>query len=306
MIRSGASGSADPCKAITAAATCFATTYKPAPTWDWPTAAATASATTTSRAGTLPLASGTLTNCTRYDRGYPSSPDDNYDINGCYFVAKFHGITTKQLTDWNPSLSFDPEQPTSCALATGSRYCVSMAGNSSSSNLPTTTEAPLTTSDKPTSTQATPPTGTCSGGVLPPEQTQEGEPCWCQTWVKQQDGKFCGDMASEAGISLNELYALNPPLNGDCSGLFQGYAYCVGPVSEDPACAGGTKPPEQVQAGISCKCNKWVMQQDGKYCGDMAQDAGISLTQLYSLNPALNGDCTGLFQGYAYCIGLAP
>ena len=124
--------------------------------------------------------------------------------------------------------------------------------------------------------------------------------------MKQQDGKFCSDMASEAGITLSELYTLNPPLNGDCSGLFQGYAYCVAPVPEDPKCAGGTKPPEQVQAGIDCKCDKWVKQQDGKFCADMAQEAGIKLEVLYSLNPALKGDCSGLFQGYAYCVGLAP
>jgi hypothetical protein len=44
----------------------------------------------------------------------------------------------------------------------------------------------------------------------------------------QQDGIFCYDMAAAAGISLDELYALNPALNGDCSGLWPGYAYCIG------------------------------------------------------------------------------
>lgn len=121
-------------------------------------------------------------------------------------------------------------------------------------------------------------------------------------------------MADDAGISLAQLYALNPPLKGDCSGLFVGYAYCVGPApltvttssaAPNPTCAGGTAPPEQTQAGISCKCNKWIEQQSGKYCQDMADQVQISLQALYGLNPALKGDCSGLFVGYAYCVGVA-
>ena len=132
--------------------------------------------------------------------------------------------------------------------------------------------------------------------------------------MKQQTGKYCQNMADDAGISLAQLYSLNPPLNGDCSGLFVGYAYCVGPapptvttasVAPNPTCAGGTAPPEQTQAGISCKCNRWIEQQKGKYCQDMADLVGINLQTLYKLNPALKNDCSGLFVGYAYCVGVA-
>ena len=128
-------------------------------------------------------------------------------------------------------------------------------------------------------------------------------------------------MADAAGITLSQFYALNPQLAGTCDNLWAGYAYCVGPVSAlppttattttttasspDPSCAGGVPPPEQTQAGISCKCDKWVEQQTGKYCQDMADAAGISLAQLYALNPPLNGDCSGLFVGYAYCVHVA-
>ena len=35
-------------------------------------------------------------------------------------------------------------------------------------------------------------------------------------------------MAAEEGITLNQLYEWNPALVGDCSGLWPGYAYCVG------------------------------------------------------------------------------
>lgn len=48
------------------------------------------------------------------------------------------------------------------------------------------------------------------------------------------------------------------------------------------------------------------MQKDGVFCYDMAAAAGISLNELYEYNPALGGDCSGLWGGYAYCIELRP
>lgn len=300
-MRSGASDSGDSCKGLDAASSCFATTLKPAESWAWPTASATS--TPQDGSGPLSLAPGTLDNCTIYDQRHATKPpkDSTYTINSCYAVARFRKISIDQLTSWNPSLKFDSNDPDACELKAGFRYCVSMLGKAT-----ITTSSTTTTTEPPSPITTTTLTGTCSGGVAPPEQTQSGEPCWCQKWVKQTDGKFCGDMASDAGISVEEFYALNPPSKSDCSGLFQGYAYCVGPVPEDPNCAGGTKAPEQVQAGISCKCNQWVKQQDGTFCADMAAQANITTDRLYELNPALKGDCSGLFVGYAYCVRLAP
>ncbi|KAK9413239.1 putative LysM domain-containing protein [Seiridium unicorne] len=65
-------------------------------------------------------------------------------------------------------------------------------------------------------------------------------------------------------------------------------------------------PPGPTQAGIPADCNKWILQQDGVYCYDMASNADIDLACLYELNPALRtdaGECQGLWQGYAYCVG---
>lgn len=299
-------GAQDACKGLSAVSSCFATTYMTGADWAWPTQAA--SPTVTAGAGPLPLAPGTLGNCTAYDQYYASTSENNttYNINSCYAVARFHGATTDQLVAWNPSLIFDSNKPESCVLVSGLRYCVSTTevNNTTAETTPMTT-APTSTVVAPTTTFPPALTGTCSGGVSPPAPTQSGEPCWCQKWVPQVDDQYCADMATAAGITLAQLYQLNPALNNDCSGLFKGYSYCVAPVLTDPACAGGTSPPEQVQEGISCKCNSWVEQQSGKYCADMAAAAGISLQQLYNLNPALKGDCSGLFTGYAYCVGLA-
>jgi hypothetical protein len=225
----------------------------------------------------------------------------------CQDMANNAGITLSQLYAWNPALNGD------CSgLYPGYAYCVGVSGGSATTStgtgaLPTST----------TTTSSAQPTSTCVG-TAPPEQVQAGISCNCNAWVEQSDGVYCYDMAASAGIDLQTLYDLNPALNGDCSGLYAGYAYCIGlgtsiassttstAAQPTSTCTGGTTPPEQVQAGISCKCNSWVEQTDGVYCYDMAASAGIDLQTLYDLNPALNGDCSGLYVGYAYCLGLAP
>lgn len=202
------------------------------PDWAWPTQAA--SPTVTAGVGPSPFAPGTLKNCTAYDQYYASASTNitTYNINSCYAVAKFHGATTSQLVAWNPSLTFDSNNPESCVLASGLRYCVSMIGaNATAVKATTLTTAPATATSPPASTVAQSLTGTCSGGTSPPEQVQSGISCKCNKWVEQQNGKYCADMATAAGLSLQQLYTLNPALKGDCSGLFVGYAYCVGLAS---------------------------------------------------------------------------
>lgn len=99
-------------------------------------------------------------------------------------------------------------------------------------------------------------------------------------------GVYCQDIATENGITLGELYEWNPALNGDCSGLWLNYAYCVGVASSTLApttvsatttnsassmtttsaassCATVTAP-GPTQTGIPRTCNKYLMQADGE------------------------------------------
>ncbi|KAH7346290.1 hypothetical protein BKA65DRAFT_274098 [Rhexocercosporidium sp. MPI-PUGE-AT-0058] len=251
------------------------------------TSATTTSATPTSTGITVPgpTQAGIISTCNRY----VLQQTNVY----CQDMADNAGISLSELYAWNPALGGD------CSgLWGGYAYCIGVTISS------TTTSGPSE------------PTSTCTG-TAPPKPTQAGISCSCNSWLEQKEGVYCAEMATSAGISLQKLYDLNPALNGDCSGLWGGYAYCVGLTGGTSAsttttaappentCAGGTSPPETTQPGIPCKCNRWVEQQDGIYCYDMAATAGISLSALYSLNPGLNGDCSGLWAGYAYCVGLA-
>ncbi|KAK5000568.1 hypothetical protein LTR66_000587 [Elasticomyces elasticus] len=140
----------------------------------------------------------------------------------------------------------------------------------------------------------------------------------------------CYDITQAKNTTLDELYTWNPALQGDCSGLESGYYICVGIANtivattitrvQDPttsttpsttttssatATRGGAAPPGSTQSGIPADCNRWVMQQTGLYCYDMAQKGGITLDRLYALNSGLGGDCSGLWVGCAYCLSAA-
>jgi hypothetical protein len=164
-----------------------------------------------------------------------------------------------------------------------------------------------------------------------------GMTCGCTKFHKIVSGNSCWQIANDNGISLDNFYTWNSA-NKDCNNLFPGDNVCVAkgtatttkPPLETPTvfvpwiCSFDLKKgqyvcptappttsptsvknpaPGPTQAGIDAKCNKWVLQKDGVYCFDMAKAAGIALDRLYALNPALNGDCSGLWPKYAYCIG---
>jgi hypothetical protein len=163
-----------------------------------------------------------------------------------------------------------------------------------------------------------------------------GMTCGCTKFYKIASGDGCWQIANDNGISLDNFYAWNPA-NSDCKNLFPGDSVCVAkgatttikPLATPtvffplichfdltkgqhicPSAPPTPTPtpvknpaPGPTQAGIPSNCNRWVLQRDGVYCYDMAKSANIALDRLYSLNPALKGDCSGLWPGYAYFIG---
>lgn len=111
-------------------------------------------------------------------------------------------------------------------------------------------------------------------------------------------------------ITMNQLRSWDPDLREDCSNLDLNTAYCVsgpalGSTPSPTPTTGPVSPPGQSQSGIDAKCNKYVLQKTGIFCAAMATTAGISLDNLYAWNPALGKDCSGLWEGYAHCIGVS-
>ncbi|KAK3935764.1 hypothetical protein QBC46DRAFT_42828 [Diplogelasinospora grovesii] len=65
--------------------------------------------------------------------------------------------------------------------------------------------------------------------------------------------------------------------------------------------------PSPVQTGMAANCGRFYLVQTGNDCFDIAQDAGIALSDFYAWNPAVsvgNNTCGGLQAGVYVCVGL--
>lgn len=208
------------------------------------------------------------------------------------------GISLSDFYKMNPSVNSD------CSgLYLGTYYCIATP------DLPNYIDGVTTTSS------STPTTSGVGNGVVTPTPTQSGMTKSCKTFHKVVSGDTCYDIAVAASITLDDFYSWNPAVGSDCHALQLDFYVCIG--TSMPSTTGptqttssvptptGVTPPGPRQSGIAANCNKYVMQKDGVYCYDMAAAAGISLDDLYKWNPGLKGDCSGLWTGYAYCIGVS-
>ncbi|KJZ69800.1 hypothetical protein HIM_10818 [Hirsutella minnesotensis 3608] len=240
----------------------------------------------------LPLAAGTKKGCATYVT-YLEGGRKGSSVNACYAVASVFETNITDFISWNPSLKYDDDNPQNCVLAKGYRYCAQVT-------VASPTSAPVTT------------TTTSPGGVTTPTPIQEGMVRTCSKFYKVKSGDGCYDIAKSYGIALNELYSWNPALKGDCSGLFPDVYICVGSSSGSSSThttttATATTPPRTtpspVQDGIVKDCGKFYKVKSGDGCYNIAQSNSIALSDLYSWNPALKGDCSGLFPDYYICVG---
>jgi hypothetical protein len=187
-----------------------------------------------------PTAPGSRTDCDRYAQ-YVSTGDEAIDksVNSCISVASYYEVTVGQLLEWNESLRAE-----NCALLPRYAYCAYIKGgtcppepDSTEVGLPTSIHelisgvAPEVTSGSPNFTppptiSGSSPSPTAGGG--PPGPTQAGIVANCNKYALQSGSQYCYDMAVANGISLDQLYGWNSALGGDCSGMYPGYAYCVG------------------------------------------------------------------------------
>lgn len=127
------------------------------------------------------------------------------DANGsCYDIAASHDIPLASFYDWNPAVQTD------CSGLQANEYvCVG-------------TIATSTTSSSSTSTTAS------STDIMTPTPIQTGIVNDCTKFYKVKADDGCYDIADAEGIALDDLYAWNPAVKTDCSGL-QAKAYiCVG------------------------------------------------------------------------------
>ncbi|KAJ8110046.1 hypothetical protein OPT61_g7001 [Boeremia exigua] len=250
----------------------------------------------------------------------PPTPRASGEIEGCIFWQEvFEGdecagflpssLTVADFFKMNPSVGKD-----CTGLSVGTLYCLS--------TLEIGMWAPSEDIDSPSPTSTTAP---ISSGT--PTPVQDGMVSGCTKFYQVVLGDGCWGISNANSIEPTDFYAWNPAVGSDCETLQPDYYVCVAraPVTSlEPATKTSTgpaaastqtstptptdtrpPPPGPTQEGIPTNCIQWVLQKPDVYCFDMAAAAGISVDLLYQLNPALNGDCSGLWPDYAYCIGVA-
>ncbi|TFK66093.1 hypothetical protein BDN72DRAFT_889204 [Pluteus cervinus] len=254
----------------------------------------------------LPVRDGVTANCTEF---YPV-------INGmtCQYVLDNNDLTIAQFFSYNPAVNSD------CSgLWLNYQYCVRAPGYVNET--PETTTGDGTLTSMPTTTIGT-PTGTTSVPVstTPSAPTQTGQPTNCIRWHVAVDGDSCYSIINQYFLTESDFYKWNPAVSSDCtSGLWGGYAYCVGTSDAMPTRPTTTPPPSTTTLpavptptnpnSIVSNCNKYSQAVDGDYCYLFAEKNNISTTDLYAWNAVLGSDgsgcATSFWAGYHYCVGVS-
>ncbi|KAL2813346.1 hypothetical protein BDW59DRAFT_167529 [Aspergillus cavernicola] len=159
----------------------------------------------------------------------------------CASILETARITMEEFYAWNPSIKSDCSN-----LRTDTFYCMSgdyyddddddeeeddfsSTSASSTTSVSTTTTTTITSSDSTTTGPiTTTKSTTTAASATAPGPTQTGISPTCDKWLISESGVYCADMAAKSDITLEELYAWNPALGDDCSGMWPDYAYCIG------------------------------------------------------------------------------
>ncbi|KAL3430401.1 hypothetical protein BDV09DRAFT_189289 [Aspergillus tetrazonus] len=200
---------------------------------------------------TAPTATTTSTTMTAPGNGITTPTPIQPGMSGdtCASIARSAGISLTQFTSWNPGVG------SGCSsLWLGYFVCISRVG----------VTATITTT-----------TTTTGNGIFTPTPTLPGMVKNCDAFYLVKSGDGCAAIASSKGISLSQLYAWNPNLGSDCSGLWSDY------------------------------CNKFHKVVSGDQCGMIASKAGATLANFMKWNPGVGGSaCPSLWLGYYVCIGV--
>lgn len=137
-------------------------------------------------------------------------------------------------------------------------------------------------------------------------------------------------MANQAGsgVTVDEIKAWNPTLGNDCSGLYVGWWVCNGIQSQtsvtltwSTSAANATIPdptpytpptstsvdwsftPTPSLAGMPDDCQAYYLAEENDTCRTvLASYTYVTQEQFFEWNPALDGNCDGLWLGYYYCV----
>ncbi|KAF7296692.1 hypothetical protein HMN09_01078200 [Mycena chlorophos] len=131
----------------------------------------------------------------------------------------------------------------------------------------------------------------------------------------------CAQIAAANNITATQLLSYNPNLGNNCQsiGSAVGTTICVSPnggfpnvtvsggVGDPSGPASSLAPlPTPTAAGSTAACGQWAVAMEGDYCSTFALRYGVTVSDLYTLNPEINANCTNLLATYYYCVQPYP
>ncbi|EFZ03085.1 LysM domain protein [Metarhizium robertsii] len=144
----------------------------------------------------------------------------------------------------------------------------------------------------------------------------------CSFSTPASNGDTCDSFCKSWGLDMAKLKSLNPGIQ--CPDLVVGQNYCViGSVSTEPdtttqsSTSGRTTTTKSTstlttsssqnsptQPGLAPNCDKFYRVSEGDQCDSIEAKFGLSSAQFYAWNPSVNTQCTNLWLGYYYCVGV--
>jgi hypothetical protein len=175
-------------------------------------------------------------------------------------------------------------------------------------------------------------TATSTDKTWPPTKTLAGQIAICNAWHRVIPGETCQRMLNQFGIrSIDEFLRWNPAAKDDCEMLIADYHVCVGVQRQvgntnlewDTAQPVFTEPPEPTKytpitrtladssftpspshGPMPSNCKAFHQAGADQNCNDLVNTYGyFSQEQFLAWNPALNGNCLGLWLDTWYCVG---
>ncbi|KAF5635712.1 carbohydrate-binding module family 50 [Fusarium sp. NRRL 25303] len=194
----------------------------------------------------------------------------------CETVPRSYYITKEEFLAWNPAVSTDCLTNFWLKYA----YCVKIDGATAiytTAKCTTTSKTRISTtnSDKDTSASATKVSST---KAISPTITS---------------GHRVSETTSESVITtaLNTTYSVRNPVS----------TWNITTPTTDV-----TWPPKATQSGQPKDCNKWHLVRGRQSCRDVlsTHSSLMKKEDFFKWNPEVHEDCSGLFVGYWYCVGV--
>jgi hypothetical protein len=245
---------------------------------------------------------------------------DNFWIDSAYCVriGQSSSRSTTAISSTSTSKTTISSKPTSQAIVTSVPTTPTTSYNSTYSIMHPVTSWNLST----TSTQKT----------WPPTKTLMGQIAICNAWHRVVPGDTCQQMLNLFGLkSVDVFLDWNPAAKEDCEMLIAGYWVCVGVQRQvgdsnlewetaQPAFSAPPEPtkytpvtlptadssfaPTPSHGPMPSNCKVFHQVSADQNCNDLVSLYGyFSQQEFMAWNPALDGNCLGLWLDTWYCIG---